>query len=130
MARRRFVRTDVVRLDLSGGDWIDVKRELSIGEARAFAFDTVDEDGKRAIGESIFRRVVAYLVGWSFRDEDGAPVVVSRDAIEALDAESFGEIVGAINGHERAEAKNGGTPAATGTPANVTNPTEEPGATS
>jgi hypothetical protein len=34
MARCRFVQPDVVRLPLSDGDFIDVKRELSAGEQR------------------------------------------------------------------------------------------------
>lgn len=101
---RRFVRPEVVRVALSDGDWVDLKRELSVGEARGLLFASLEEqkDGtyKRNLDAAIMLRLQAYLVGWSFTDPEGQPVPVSADAIDALTVPTLTELIDVINTHE------------------------------
>ena len=107
MARCRFVQPDVIRLPLSDGDYIDVKKELNAGEQRrvfsrlvkAMHFSEKPEIDPEQVGLS---KVVEYLVGWSFADAQGKPVPVSEAAISNLDGETYGEIVKAIDAHDEA----------------------------
>jgi len=104
------VKPSVVRVELSEGDWLDLKKELSVGEARGILFSTLEEqaDGsfKRNLDSAIMLRLLAYLLDWSFCDEDGAKVPVSADAINALDVRTLTELIEAINKHE-GDSKNG-----------------------
>jgi len=104
MARNRFVKPQTVRLDLSDGDWIEVKKELNAGEHRR-VFGRLVKDmraGERAqldpeqVG---LTKVVEYLVAWSL-ENNGKPVEITEGAINSLDAQTFDEIVKAIDEHE------------------------------
>jgi hypothetical protein len=108
MSRCRFVQPDLVRLPLSDGDYIDVKRELNAGEQRRVFSRMVrdmtpgekltlkaDEVGRTKLSE--------YIVGWSFTDVDGKPVPVSDSAIDNLDTDTYAELVKAIDAHEEAQ---------------------------
>ncbi len=105
--RCRFVQPDVVRLTLSDGDYIDVKKELNAGEQRrvfsrlvkTMHFSEKPEVDPEQVGLS---KVVEYLVGWSFADVSGKPVPVSEAALGNLDGETYGEIVKAIDAHDDA----------------------------
>ncbi len=87
------------------GAFIDVKRELNAGETRR-VFSRLVKD--MTAGEKIslepdkigLTKLVEYLIGWSFVDEDGQPVPVSEDAINALDQATYREITKAIDAHE------------------------------
>src|SRR4051812_47252677 len=97
MGRNRFIRPQVVRLELSEGDWIDVKRELTSGEQRHIFSQIVKEHrgGERPLLDTQkvgATRVIEYLVGWSFCDDNG-PVPLSESALDNLDGETFKEIV-------------------------------------
>lgn len=106
MGRNRFVRPDVVRLSLSDGDWIDVKKELNAGERRQVFADIVKE---HRMGETAqlddeklgFARMAQYIVDWSFAD-DGKPVKFSAAALRNLDIGTYREIDTAISAHEAA----------------------------
>jgi hypothetical protein len=101
------VQPDVVRLPLSDGDWIDVKKELNAGENRrvftrivkTMHFNEKAEVDPDQVGLS---KVVEFLVGWSLVDAAGKAVPVSESAINNLDGETYAEIVKAIDAHEAA----------------------------
>lgn len=107
MARCRFVQPDVVRLPLSDGDWIDVKKTLNAGESRnvltrlvkTMHFNEKAEIDPAQVGLS---KVVEFLVGWSFVDANGKSVPVSESAINNLDGDTYAELVKAIDAHEEA----------------------------
>lgn len=115
MSRNRFVRADTTRLDLSDGDWIEVKTELNYGEhlrINRASLQSVGmnageggDDGKFTFRLDPFtqqqRRLEIYLTDWSFRDEDDKPVPLTRSTIEALDDDTAAEIVTAIEAHEK-----------------------------
>jgi hypothetical protein len=105
MGRNRFVQPDIVRLTLSDGDYIDIKKELNAGETRR-VFGRMVKDMRA--GESAMldpeqvglTRIVEYLVGWSFTDGEGRPVDLSEGAINNLDQDTYREIADAIKAHE------------------------------
>lgn len=104
MGRNRFVVPKTVQLPLSGGDWIEVKERLTVGEARAVTqsfVGTINGDGSRTLNENTLGLglVQAYLLKWSFVDEHDNRVPVTLEAIKALDMESFREIDSAIDAH-------------------------------
>jgi hypothetical protein len=118
MGRNRFVTPDIVRLPLSDGDFIDIKKELNAGEnRRVFARLVKDMHAGEKIQlepEQVgLTKVVEYLIGWSFTDGNGKPVDVSEGAIQNLDQDTFTEITKAIDAHEekmdaeRTARKNG-----------------------
>jgi hypothetical protein len=101
---------DVVRLPLSEGEWIEVKKELNAGEQRrvftrlvkAMHFNEKAEIDPEQVG---FSKVVEFLVGWSLTDAAGKSVPVSEGAISSLDGETYNEIVKVIDAHEEAVDK-------------------------
>lgn len=113
----RFAKPQVVRLPLSDGDWIDVKRRLNTGESQEM-FSRMSPSvspGKDLTFDSrvaLTAKVLAYLVGWSFIDE-GVPVLMSPEmpaekrlqVINALYPEDFQEVREAIDAHEEAILK-------------------------
>jgi hypothetical protein len=107
MGRCRFVDPVVVRVDLTDGDWIDVKRDLTTGEQRAMFAQMRSRDRPGAIATIdpslvTTARLMAYVVGWSFRDRDDRPVPVSVGALDSLDTRTFGELRDALDAHEAA----------------------------
>src|SRR5689334_10447372 len=105
MGRRvRFVTPKVVRLELSDGDWIEVKERLTVGEARAAMSSFVGSyrpDGSRTpnLDTLGMGQVLAYLTDWSFVDENDKRVPVSIDTIKNLDLDTYGEIDSALDRH-------------------------------
>lgn len=108
MARKgRFVRPETVRLDLSDGDWIEVKRTLSIGERRKVYARSARYEGGHVVPdfEMVDKALVLqYLVDWSFVDDQDKRVPVTSDALDNLTPESWREIDAAIKAHEEAQA--------------------------
>jgi hypothetical protein len=110
MSRCRFVQPKVVRLPLTDGESVDVKRELSYGEQTAmfarmrtqFSAGAVPQLDTTQIGRA---RMGAYLVGWSFVDAEGTPVPVSPAAIDNLDIDTARELGAALEAHEEAIAE-------------------------
>ena len=110
--KNRFPKPKVVRLDISDGDWIEVKSKLNVGERKKMFAESITKMGGK-IGEDAeydldavkmsFAKVAAYLVDWSLAEEDekGAvvPVEISLESIQALDEDSFVEIEEAIDKH-------------------------------
>jgi hypothetical protein len=110
MTRDRFVSANTVRLELSDGDWIEVKERLTYGErsklsAASFrsghlGTDTVELDFEAYAVE----KLATWLVDWSFT-RAGKSVPVSKAAIRALDPETADEIETALNVHIEALEK-------------------------
>jgi len=105
MARKcRFVKPEIVRLELSDGDWLEVKKRLSIGEERA-SFQQIsgsinNEGWIRPNVEMVgIAEVLAYLVDWSLIDANDKPVKVSKDALLSMDPDDYKEIEEAVQAH-------------------------------
>ena len=108
----RFAKPDTTKLDLGDGDWIEVRNELSVAEARELqdkSFEATQEFGdsdekvkpKISINWSVFslHRARAYITKWNAMDEDGKPVSVSLDSLGALDEETMQRIEQVITDH-------------------------------
>jgi hypothetical protein len=96
-----------------GGDWVEVKAELSAGEAREAFTDMISEAtageawklDPRRVGIS---KLLQYLVSWSFlMDPDGDEVApLNEDSLRLMDIETFNELVALVDWHdEQAAAK-------------------------
>jgi hypothetical protein len=103
-----FVNPDVVRLPLPDGQWIDVKKRLNAGESRKM-FARVVKDMEAGTKPKLdpeqvgLTKLIAYLVGWSFADDDGKPVKYSADALDNLDPDVYSEMIKAVDAHEDAQ---------------------------
>ncbi len=128
MARRnRFVKPKTIRLEISDGDWIEIKKELTVGERKRMFASGLKQMQTSGTGdpkfdidpvEMSFAKVREYLVGWSFEEEDNkgevAPIDLSDDAVRNLDESTFEEIETAIDEHiekleKEKKATTGGT---------------------
>ena len=127
--RNRIVQPKTVRVEISDGDWLDIKKELNAGEEKEMFAQSIkqmggemDQDAKAddkvemridmdPVGLS-FAKVEAYLVAWSFEDDEvddsGKPtgnrvaVELTPEAIRLIDEGSFQEIEKAIDKHREA----------------------------
>lgn len=114
----RFVQPEVVRLDLSDGDWLDVRKELSTGEARramAKTIKTMRADGRIEPDLEMLGRaeIAAYIVDWSFVDGHDKRVPFMDAAMDNLTQDAYSEIETAVRAHiaavedERKNSKSG-----------------------
>ena len=110
--KRRFANGAQVRLALSDGDWVSVRKELSYGQQRRLAasgltgIDQAAAEGERLkvdLAAYDIERLVLWVLDWSFRDDDGEPVVVGREAIEALHPDAAAEVNAALDRHIEAQ---------------------------
>jgi hypothetical protein len=114
LSKRRFVTKETERLELSEGDWIEVRKRLGFGEEQRIQaaylgrMRGMDNAAEAEMGVDFERgqieRFAVWLVDWSFRDEDDKPVKVSRDAIRALDSDTVAEMEAALDKHIEAIA--------------------------
>lgn len=107
----RFVSPETVRVALSDGHWIEVKKELTVGEEVAFRTSGWKRMGKGDAeidwAAMSFARADAYIVDWSAKTPSGKDLKLTPEAIRSLDKTSFDEIDKAIQQHieDQAEAK-------------------------
>lgn len=111
MSRCRVVAPDVVRLPLSDGDVVDVKKVLNAGEYRKLIYDQAKDtpDGPVVDHSKIgLAKLLAYIVGWSFVGFDGQPIPyrpdepeeIRRATIDSLDQDTYRELIAAVIAHE------------------------------
>ncbi len=114
----RFVQPEIVRLELSEGDWLEVRKELSTGEARRAMAKTIKSmraDGRIEPDLEMLGRaeISAFIVDWSFVDANDKRVPFSDAALDNLTQDAFLEIETAVRAHmaavevERGKAKSG-----------------------
>lgn len=108
MARNPFVKPETVRLPLTGGDWLEVKKRLTAGEyrdrlAREYKQDEVSGRLSMDIRQSGIALIVAYVVDWSFQDDRQQSVPFSEDALKAVDIDTFRELLQAVEAHDAAD---------------------------
>jgi len=111
---------NTVRVDISDGDWVEIKEKLTYGEQKRLetgAMGKMTASSATDPGISLdferynLMRLYTWLVAWSFVDEGGKRVKISLDAIAALDTETAQEIDDVLTAHIEAleEAKNAET---------------------
>ena len=117
----RFASGAAQKLPLSGGDWVLVHTELSYAQQKRLAGAGLSGvpaalaehgEGERLsidLAEFEIEKLVTWVLDWSFTDEDGQHVVVSRQTIEGLTVDTAEEIQAALGEFiaERDAAKKG-----------------------
>jgi hypothetical protein len=110
MARCPLVKPATVRLSLSDGAFVEVKKELTSGEHREMFISQLHATslGDRPtldlqnVGVS---KVLAYVVDWNFVDFDDKPLAITREALDKFNSVEFQEIVTAVDAHHEAWEK-------------------------
>ncbi len=109
----RVVRPETQKLEISGGDWLLIKKRLNHGEqddafARGYVVDG-DRTRVNLLQQTGMKKITAYLLDWSLTDLDEQQIVILKQPVEtveaalrSIDPESFDEILAAINAHEQA----------------------------
>ena len=105
--------TDVVIL--RNGDQVKVRQTLTAEESAVLKknlihFEYATEEGGNSQvvvkgGEWYFQRIEicrAYIVGWDFKDDSGAPVTYSSELVGSLTEDTVDEISEAIDGLQQA----------------------------
>jgi hypothetical protein len=103
MGTCRVVQPAIVRLLLSGGDYIDVQKELNAGDYHDLLVAMADR--------TPFAKILAYLIGWSLVGLDGHPLPYSlelpererRDTVRSLNKATYRELAAVLDRHEKAE---------------------------
>jgi hypothetical protein len=104
MARKWFVNPDTAMIPLGEGDWIEVKKKLTLGEERdamRLLYKPVNGMQMPDLGMVGISDVMAYLVDWSIMRDD-KKVDISTDgkrldALRSLAPEAFDVIHAAVN---------------------------------
>jgi hypothetical protein len=135
-----FVQPERERIALSGGEWLEVKRELNASEQRHAQTGYLTEVhlGERPTvnyeqyGKT---KILAYITDWSLKGFDGQPEPFNESALDMLDMDHYQEIERAIDAHEarvsaRREARKNGQDGATTSPAISPSPFAAAGASS
>jgi len=116
----RMRKPETVRLELSQGDWIVVKKHLTAGETRRMFAGMLREETQGIDAVKVWQsKVLAYLLGWTFQDADGKALVIEdqpervvASILDNLDADAYSEVLKAIEQHmsemekERVAEKN------------------------
>lgn len=97
MGRYRFVDPELVKLEISDGDWIKVDKETNFADAMRIR-------EARKSGDTL--EVLALIIReWSFLDRDGKPMPIDKDTISNLDVDTASEIATAALDHEKEQEK-------------------------
>ena len=104
-----FVSSGVTRLELPGGQWLEVRDELSVGEERAAMSRQISQVGadgsfKPNLEQVGMAETAAYIVDWSLVDARGKQVPYSPAALSNLRPEAFAVIDAAVDLHKKAMA--------------------------
>lgn len=109
-----FVKPETVRIQLNGsGNWIDIKKELTVAEDEWLTTAGYRRMGGEVIVDWVMlrlARVIVYLTDWS----DKTPI--SEQAIRNLTRASFDEIDAAIRAHLTAAEQEKKLPASIDAP--------------
>lgn len=108
------IDTNTREIQLSDGDWITVKMELTEAEEQQIVtagykkIDTSATELKDVDWSAFYiEKVLMWVVDWSAKDAKGRTIPLTREAIRILPKETSQEIRAAIDAHveEQAELK-------------------------
>jgi len=112
MPRCPIVTPESVRLPLSRGEYLDVKKELNTGEHRQMIAEQFKDMGPTdagaltvALNKLGMNRVLAYVLGWSFVGLDHKPLKFGEGALNSCDFGTWEEILKAVDAHHASVEK-------------------------
>jgi len=91
-----FVSGELVRINLDGDEWIDIKKKLSLGDFEKIA---IESDSDRPEGR-IVSTLLAIIKCWNLKD-DGKDMPVNRDSIERLEQDLAVRIITEVGKHNQ-----------------------------
>lgn len=107
-----IVRPEIETLPLASGETLIVKKRLNTGERREMLAMMRGPDGRFDGLISDRATLLAYLLDWTVKDQDGRPILIkgqdgirqSHDdmakTLDALDHEDYKEIEGVVNRYD------------------------------
>ena len=106
----RIVRPETVKLDISNGDWLLVKKRLNAGEQRAMFARMYQAGADGSLRANPFEvgvaKILAYVLDWSMTDLAGKQIAIMGQpaslvlaALDSFDGDTFAEIRNAIDEH-------------------------------
>ena len=110
MGRNRFVEPESLRVDISEGDWVEIKVRLTAGEQKRLQSSAIThlakDDAHPDEGQFTLNipamavaRILTWLVDWSFKDKNGRTAPLTRESVEALDVDTFEELEAVVTAH-------------------------------
>lgn len=106
---RRVRPPEEVRIELSQGDWLIVKKHLTAGEQQDMLDAMLTPEGRLDRKKIRMVKIAGYLLDWSFTDATDRPMRIREQpadtvtaALRAIDPESFLEVAQAIDAHDTA----------------------------
>ena len=88
-----LIRDESHRIELDDGEWVDVKRRLSIGDLEEIEAAAGDIGRGIAGGRAMLTNLIK---AWSFQEDD-QPVPVTPENVSRLSAETAAVILGEVN---------------------------------
>lgn len=134
MPKLRGVTRAFVTLDLSDGDWIQIKADLTAGDERDITGKSIrgySDGGKRVDIDPeklSFMTAATYITAWSLLDQDGRAIVwpangtleqrldVLRSKLSNADMREIDDAISAYRTRRQEELEKNGPGSATGTP--------------
>jgi hypothetical protein len=108
----RFLKPELVRLELTDGDWIMVKKRLTAGERSRMQMRMIKSMKAGQVPDIDFAQVgglsqmIEYLIDWNITDADEKPLVIRDQPADVvasilhnMDPDAFDEIKLAIETH-------------------------------
>jgi hypothetical protein len=93
--RHLILEDELHRVDLGDGEWVDVKRYLSLGDLTDIEAQTGSiATGNLATGKAILGAVIR---AWSFTNGSNQPVPVTPEMINHLSGETAGILLAEVN---------------------------------
>ncbi len=114
----RIVKPETVKLDLPDGEWIEIKKELNYGEQAEMSASAMRggklnpttgyiEPDSETFASFASAKIVAYMIDWSLKDDNGKSVPYSAEMLKALDVASVAAIRKAVNDYtDKAEEES------------------------
>ena len=96
-----FVSTELVRIELEDGEWVDIKSGLSLGDYEKIA---IESDSDRPEGR-IVATLLVVIKAWNLKD-DGKDMPINRDSIERLDQDLAVRIITEVGKHNKGLVTN------------------------
>ncbi|GAH70092.1 unnamed protein product [marine sediment metagenome] len=83
-----FISDEVIRVDAGNDEWVDIKRQLSVGDYERIARESPDEKPEGRI----IATLIVLIKKWNLKDGD-KEMPLNRESIERLDADLATQII-------------------------------------
>jgi len=84
MANHFVYEEDLDRIELEDGEWVDIKRQMSVGD-----YDRIEKGSEGAMSESrILEVLLTNIKAWSLKGKDDKVAPIDRETIAMLDTDT------------------------------------------